>query len=393
MLLARLSSHDGAGSSAGGNRLPDVAARASATDFELQSVTPLSWQESLVQLRRAGVPSAIIAKLVTEKVALKWNAREEACERQYLQNEIDEKRIAELQVERASEEEQELRAALGDDYLAWDKERVLRGMLLGGFVPSLAQKDALYAIQKSWLGRLKELEAAHRDGRLDAAAFDAAYTRAESEYKAQLAAIVGASRVDGPPPVEEPTVQVRREFGRLSLTASQFADLASTQQTWSKMRRELAASVVQNGSTDAADEDDLRTIDDAREAELRRILGEDAFRVWHRSRDASYRVLQSDPQFAGLDAVQLGRVYDAVRDYDIAASTLRHNERMREFSGQAPDQAAIDQARAILAKQTKVSLCALLGRERYERMQKDGLFGLPDLDLAQHDLHPVALHR
>jgi hypothetical protein len=50
---------------------------------------PLTWQEALTLLRRARVPSAIIATVVREKIARDWTPREAAFERQYLEGQID----------------------------------------------------------------------------------------------------------------------------------------------------------------------------------------------------------------------------------------------------------------------------------------------------------------
>jgi hypothetical protein len=45
----------------------------------------------MAQLRQAGVPSGIIAKVVVEKIAQKWTPLEAKFERQYLNDEIDAK--------------------------------------------------------------------------------------------------------------------------------------------------------------------------------------------------------------------------------------------------------------------------------------------------------------
>jgi hypothetical protein len=137
--------------------------------------------------------------------------------------------------------------------------------------------------------------------------------------------------------------------------------------------------MAQSGSPAAVDAADLQTIDLARDAELHRILGDEAYRAWLKNNgDGGYRAFQGDPQSVGLDAKRVARIYDVLREYDIAAASMVYEERLREISGQAIDRAASEQDRVTVAKQAEAALSALVGRERFETMQKQALFGLPD---------------
>jgi hypothetical protein len=107
----------------------------------------------MAQLRQAGVPSGIIAKVVVEKIAQKWTPLEAKFERQYLNDEIDAKRLAELHDERAQEEERELRAALGEGYREWHREHIVQNMNLGGLRPCQEQKEPLYLLETDWRRR------------------------------------------------------------------------------------------------------------------------------------------------------------------------------------------------------------------------------------------------
>lgn len=330
----------------------------------------------MAQLRRAGVPSAIIAKLVVEKVARKWTPLEAGFEQRYLRGEIDARRLAELHDERAREEERELRVALGDGFLAWDREHTVQTMYLGGLQPAEAQKEPLYALQKDWLKRLHALEVAQRNGILDLATCDKERVKAEADYKTKLAAIIGAGRVDGLSSAPDPAVQVRDEFARLQLSDAQVEQLAAVQKQWTEARAAMAASLEETKTIDAAYEGDLRALDRARDEDVRRILGAEAFDRWQRSRDDRYRALRDHAASWSLDQQQVDRVYDTIRAYDLAVANYEHQAQVRAYSGQAVDWAAIETALADYTRETGASLRHYLGRKRFEQLQATGVLGL-----------------
>jgi hypothetical protein len=186
---------------------------------------------------------------------------------------------------------------------------------------------------------------------------------------------------------EEMAAQLLGEFGHLPLTATQFAQLAPLQQIWIGMRRDLAASMAQHEKRDQGDVADLQVIDHTRDSALRRIFGEEIFRLWVASRDVNHRAFQSDPLSIGLDAERTARIYAAIREHAIATTTLPSDEQMHLSSSQSADRPVSSLARVALVAQTEVTLGTLLGREPFERMQRQGLFGLPDLHSASNDSH------
>ena len=352
----------------------DGQVRAVATAESIRS-GQLDWSASMMQLRRAGVPSAIIARIVMEKVAQKWTPLEAQFERQYLNDEIDAARLGELHDERALEEDAELRAALGAEYRTWHREYIVHNMNLGGLQPTEEQKEPLYVVEMDWRDRLHDLEVAKRKGRLDQAAFDAAFAQAEAEYKSKLAGIIGSERVFGEPADHDPGAPVRREFERLQLTDAQVNELAAVQKKWSDLRRAMGQSLDQTKTMDVAYDGDLQAIDRARDEEYRRILGDEAFTRWQRPVDR-YRALRNDAPAWGLDKSQVDRVYELIRSYDLAVATFEHQAQAREQSGQNVDWGAVDQSVALYTQQTEASLRAYLGNERFEKMKSQAMFGL-----------------
>lgn len=360
---------------------------------ETTPVASLAWTDSMARLRQAGVPGAIIAKIVVEKVAQKWTPLEAQFERQYLNDEIDARRLAELHDERASEEERELRAALGDGYREWHREHLVQNMNLGGLAPAEGQKEPLYALETDWRKRLHELEVAKRNGQLDQDAFDAAFARGEGEYKDKLAAIIGRERVYGEPTENDPRTYLRQEFSRLQLTDAQIAELASVQKTWSDLRGAMAKSLEQSKTMDVAYEGDLQAMDRARDEEYRRILGTEVFDGWQKARDDRYRALRRHAPALGLEPAQVEHVYATLRAYDVAAVTFEHQAQVRSHVGQPVDWAVVDDSLATHANQTEAALRAYLGNERFERMQEQQFFGLRRPNAARSDPNARLLPR
>lgn len=337
---------------------------------------PLDWPDSIAELRHARVPGAIIAKVVIERIAQKWTPLEAKFEQQFLNGEIDANRLAELHEERAREEEHALRAALGEGYREWHRQEIVQNMNLGGVQPSEAQKEPLYLIEIGWRARLQELERAKRHGRLDQTAFDRAVAQAEVDYKHQLAAVVGRERIFGEPVVNDPRAQLSRDFEELQVTDAQLHELAAVQKTWSDTRSAMAESLQRDKTIDGAFDGDLHALDRARDEDYRRILGEDAFDSWQRSRDDRYRLLRNRAQSWDLDPQRVENVYQLIRSYDLAIAAYEHQAQVSAQGGQLVDWTNVQTAVAEYTRQTEATLRQTLGHDRFEQMQAMGAFGL-----------------
>lgn len=340
----------------------------------------------MAQFRQAGVPSSILAKLVVEKIALKWTPLEKQLEQQYLHDQIDAKRLAEMHDLRELEQEQELRLALGDGYAAWDKQFTVDNMYLGGLTPTNAERDALYPLQKDYLKRLHDLEVSRRNGQLDEISFADAQQQTEDTYKNQLASIIGPDRVDGIKGNENPAVQLRRDFSRLQLNNAQINELAAIQQKWTAARASMSQSLDQTKTIDVAYEGDLQAIDRARDDEFRRILGEEPFDAWQKSRDDRYNALKRNAAGLSLNQQQVDGIYNVLRSYDLAAATFEHQAQVLAQQGKPVDWASVDKSLTAYAQQTEESLRRYLGSERFALLQKSQIFSFQKTPSADHNL-------
>lgn len=376
-------SHPAASNAAKNTPLQPPPTRTSSSEPQ---AAPLGWEDSMAQFRQAGVPSSILAKLVVEKIALKWTPLEKQLEQQYLHDQIDAKRLAEMHDLRELEQEQELRLALGDGYAAWDKQFTVDNMYLGGLTPTNAERDALYPLQKDYLKRLHDLEVSRRNGQLDEISFADAQQQTEDTYKNQLASIIGPDRVDGIKGNENPAVQLRRDFSRLQLNNAQINELAAIQQKWTAARASMSQSLDQTKTIDVAYEGDLQAIDRARDDEFRRILGEEPFDAWQKSRDDRYNALKRNAAGLSLNQQQVDGIYNVLRSYDLAAATFEHQAQVLAQQGKPVDWASVDKSLTAYAQQTEESLRRYLGSERFALLQKSQIFSFQKTPSADHNL-------
>ena len=346
---------------------------------------PLAWEDSLAEFRRAGVPAVILARLVVEKVAKKWTPIEAGLEQQYLRGDIDARRLAGFHEQRAREEEAELRAALGEGYLAWDIENTVGNMYLGGLVPAEALKRPLYDLEKGHLARLHELEVAQREGRIEPADFETAHAREILDYKTSLAALIGAERVDGLAPAD-PTPQVRADFAQLGLDQAQMQALAGVHRKWSEARAELGRSLARTGQLDSAYEGDLRALDQARDDEYRAILGGERFDAWQRAADDRYRSMRENAGAWQLDGPAIASVYSTLRAYDLAVANREYQAQLNEQAGKTVDWAEVQADVAVYTREAEAALRVRLGDERFARLSEASVISFREPDLGKSAL-------
>ncbi len=360
---------------------PAIVPVSSLPPIEAAPSAPVPWEDSLAELRRMGVPDAIVARLVIEKVARKWTPIEAGLEKKYLNGEIDARGLAEFHDQRAREQEAELRAALGKGFLAWDIETTVGNMYLGGLVPAEAQKRPLYDLQKGHLERLHRLEVAQREGRLAPEAFETVHAREIFDFKTSLAALIGADRVDGLAPASMP--QIRADFAQLGLDDDQMRALAGVHEKWSAARADLAHSLAQTASLDSAYESDLRALEQARDEDYRRILGDERFDAWQRAGDDRHRRMQENAAAWKLDPPAIASVYATLRAYDLAVANREYQAQLREQAGESVDWTAVQAEIAAYTRDTETSLRARLGEERFARLRDASVIALREPDLAK----------
>ncbi|HEU5078504.1 MAG TPA: hypothetical protein VFT72_04790 [Opitutaceae bacterium] len=364
-----------------------AAMKVAPNSVETPHARPLDWSESMAEFRRAGVPSEILAKVVIEKIARKWTPLEQQWEKQYLEGTLDANKLAELHDQRARDQEAELRSALGNDFVRWDRDTTVENMYLGGYQPKESEKEPLYTLQQDYLNRLRNLETLKRQSRIDESSFETDRAEVERDYKAKLAGIIGAERVDELAPAITPVEQVRQDFAKLQLTDAQIKALAAVNETWDSARSDMSKSLDNTKDMDVAYEGDLQALDRGRDEEYRRILGDEAFNAWQRAGDDRYIAMRRNAAAWQLDDSTIANVYSLVRGYELAVASYEYQAQVGQHEGKSVDWSTVESQIANDTRDTEKTLRRYLGDQRFERMQAQQVFGLRKPNEIQGNLN------
>ena len=162
-----------------------------------RSLTGPAWQQSLQQLRDAGVPNNVLAGLVVSDFEIRWQKQLREFEQRYQAGAVDDDERARFEARRDDEQEKELRAALGDEgFRQWDKDNNLRDLDLVKLQLSSSETDALYQLRKDRALKDRALAEALRNGEIDEADYNERQSAAQKEYDQQFKTLLGDERYE-----------------------------------------------------------------------------------------------------------------------------------------------------------------------------------------------------
>lgn len=153
------------------------------------------WQQSLQQLRGAGVPNNVLAGLVVADFELRWQKQLREFEQRYQAGAADDYERARFEARRDDEQEKELRTALGDEgFRQWDKGNQLRDLDLDKLQLSSSETEALYQLRKDRARKDRALTEALRNGEIDEADHNEQQSAAQQEYDQRFKLLLGDER-------------------------------------------------------------------------------------------------------------------------------------------------------------------------------------------------------
>jgi hypothetical protein len=354
-----------------------LAARAALPEFRQivwtknASASDRKWIE---QLRAAGVPNGILARVVQEDFAQRWDKRVEECHR-------DGNKIAVLQRERARDEEAEIRAALGEEgFKQWDQENMLREANIGKIQLTASEVDAIYELKKKMQHSLWDLEDARLKGEMDDAEVEDAYNKAYSGFNERMKALLGDERYGKSQGMDDGAVAANlgQEFAKVNPSDSQLHELLKAQQQWNERRAELDKQ-FQDDPSSAAYAEQLKGLDAARDQEYQRVLGTNVFDTFQKEQDARYARMKRYENNWGLDDGKVDYVYGTVKDYEKSVQDFQAEARALEEQGENVDWRAVNTNLQQFAQQTQQALQSYLGQESFNKMQRNGVFRFDQL--------------
>jgi hypothetical protein len=323
------------------------------------------------QLRAAGVPNKILAQVVLADLDEHWETRFwEECRG------TDVDKMAAMQLEHDMGKDAEMRAALGEEgFKLWDRENMLREANIGKIQLTASEADAIYDLKKKLQQRQWELEQARLKREMDDAEIDDASEKAYSEFNQQMKALLGDERHAKSQGLDDDTAaaNLRQDLAKVNPSDSQFQELLKAQQQWNERRSDLDKQ-FQDRPSSAAYTDQLNALDEARDQEYQRVLGTNVFGTFQKEQDGGYSRMKKYESIWGLDDNKIDYVYGTMKFYERSVQDYQARARALEAQGQSVDWDAVNRNLQEFSAQTQQALQDYLGQDRFNKMQRNGVF-------------------
>jgi hypothetical protein len=335
------------------------------------------------QLRAMGVPNKVLARLVWADLDWKWNQRGGELS---LKCHGDPDTMAANKLENAMSLDAEMRAALGEEgFKQWDHENMLREANQGKIELTPAETDSAYDLWKKVRQRELELRQAKIKGEMDEADSNDALEKEISEFNQQMKSLLGNERYAKSQQMDDGTsaASLRQNFAKANPSDSQFQELLKTQQQWNERRSELDKQ-FQDDQSSAAYLDKLKSLDDTREQEYRRVLGDAVFDTLQKEQDFGYNRMKKYADIWGLNDESIDSVYGAMKYYQKNVEDYRARARTLETEGQDVDWDAVNKNIQQFDQETQQALQNYLGKDRFAKMKQNGVFQSGPLEFTRH---------
>ena len=325
------------------------------------------------QLRAAGVPNNVLARVVLSDLEEGWQKRfEESAEK----SRGDADTMAAQQQEQEKDEDAEMRAALGEEgYKQWDQGKMLQEVNLGKIQLTASETNALYDLKKKLQQRHWDLEQARLKGEIDDAEVNDAYDKAYSEFNQQAKALLGDDRYAESQGLDAGTAaaSLRQDLAKVNPSDPQFQDLLKAQQQLNDRRSELDKQ-FQDDPTSADYAEQIKALDEARDQQYQSVIGTNVFDALQKEQDNGYSKMKKYESTWGLDDNKIDYVYGSVKYYEKSVQDYQTQARALEAQGQKVDWDAVNKNLQQFAEQTRQALQNYLGPDNYNKMQRNGVF-------------------
>lgn len=347
---------------------------AGAQTLDPKSGRPALNPATIAQLEQLGITRDLLVSALLEDFHRRWDRRFTELQKRYAPKQVPEREFVELGRLRDAERGRELKAALGEaGYLAWDKEQTLRTLNSTGVAMTAAEAERAYRLQKDFDEKHAELQMAMEDGVADRADVATLQAQAQEALEREFERLFGKPRLDEMRGYTDPIADVYRAFGDLSPTPDQANAVLRADQDFRAREAALARRVQENPGDPATITAELKAMNEAREENLRRIFGAEAYDTMKRQNDPTYKTLKQYANAWELQEHEIQSVYETLHAFHDQAERTRIPAQMSEAAGQPVNwrdiNTAIEQAR----QQTEAGLQNLIGGERLRRLKQNGL--------------------
>lgn len=321
------------------------------------------------QLREAGVPNRILARVVLSDLEEHYDRRIEACD-----GDADSMALAQLEFDR--NKDAEMRAALGEEgFKLWDRENMLREANSGKVPLTTAETDTLYGLKKKLQQRQWELEEARLKKEMDDADINDASEKAYAAFNQEMKELLGDQRYAKSQGLDDDVAaeSLRHNVASANPTDAQFQELLKAQQQWNEQRSELDQQFQADESSPAYAAK-IQSLDEARDREYQRVLGTNVFDALQKEQDGGYSKMKKYADLWGLDDRKMDYVYATMKYYEKSVQDYNARARALEAQGQSVDWEAMNKNLRQFVEQTRQALQDQLGQDRFDKLQRNGVF-------------------
>jgi hypothetical protein len=334
------------------------------------------------RLRDMGVPEPVLARLVLSDIEAYWTPRAaEIARKSY----GDPDTMAAVQLEIDTTRDAELRDALGEAaFLEWDMANMIREANQGGIRLAPAEMSAAYALWKNMRLRELELRGARQSARMDDLGIGLEYEKNLTAFERDMKALLGEERFAQARSADEGNAlaELRTDLAQASPNKAQLGELLETRRQWDALRMEIENTFAHDPSS-ADREERLRALDEARELEYRRVLGDEAFESLQKEQHPGYALMRKYADMWGLDDRKIDATYGSIRYHEKALEDYRSQIRALETNGQTVDWNEVAGNLRQFTEQTRRMLKKSLGDETFARLEENGVLRL-DGDALPH---------
>jgi hypothetical protein len=329
-------------------------------------------------LRAAGVTEKLIADVAAADFEGRWQVRMREIQKKFNAGEIDEDELAKFYLHRDTEQETEMRAALGEEgFKAWDQRRLLQDYDMTELKLSAEDTEALYQLRKSYEKQSRDLERSRQQGDLDEADMESKAEARQNQFNEQLKKLLGDDRFASIQNAGDPSAaDLRRSLKNMHATDEQSEQMLKAQQAWTEERAKLEKQLQQGQVVTADYEQKTKAIEAARDEAYQKALGAEGYADLQKNQDSRYQTLKRFGPAWGLSDGDVNSLYGTIKSYETSVRDYQERARAIEQQGQAVDWPAVQQALKDYAKQTEDTLQKTLGEERFRRLKRNNVVAL-----------------
>jgi hypothetical protein len=335
----------------------------------------VEFSQLIGRLRAEGVSEEVLGDIASAFFMRQWSEKMRAFQRRVRRGELDPREQSGLWLQMQTEQENALKAVLGEEgYVRWERANVLRWVDFGDVQLSPDEKDAVYRLQKELQRRQVELSRAFQAGEMDPFDNEELRRKYQEEYDQRMIEVLGAERyAQFKRDTDWNFGQLRRDLRELNLTEAQFDALYRVQREHRERQEELSrlqrAGEMQRGG----ESNPWQELETWREEEFKRVLGPNGYAEYQKLQDNRYKQLKQFAPAWNLSKDDVEYVYQALKEF--RESSQDYQKRAREISarGESIDWNEIQLNLEEFKTEVRDELVRQLGEERYNKLRRAGL--------------------